>query len=104
MALVEWGMLLVDSYHAMDGVDQLCGIERRATFEYVLYVSDIGDTAGGVAFDYDQIGVFTGSNDADSIRLRQVLSGVQGVDADGLFGRESGFDQQFEIALIAVAG
>src|SRR5439155_5528184 len=72
-----------------------------AILEDNFHLFDVLDVRSGIAVNDDQVRSLASGNGADAIRLAEELRSVRCDDADGFNGRESGFNEQLRLALVA---
>ncbi len=87
-----------------DGFDELDRIEADPLLEDSLDVADIGNRRRRIAVDDDEIGLLSDGNRTNRGVTSEVRGAVQRADADRFERRESGLDEQLDLALIRVAG
>src|SRR6266849_5328366 len=89
---------------APNRIKQFVGVVADAVFENDFDFLNIRNLLGRIALDHDQVCILSSCDRADLTLSAQVGGAVQSGDLDRFDGRESGFDQQFSLALISEAG
>ena len=94
----------MDPDHGFGGEAEFRGVVADAAFEDEADVADDGRGGGEVAVEHDEVGAFADGDGAASVEFAEDLGAIGRHDLDDLDRRETGFDQQFVVPVIAEAG